>query len=193
MMMTMRIGSGELSGRKLHAPKGAKTRPTSARLKKSLFDVLASSLAGLEDARVLDLFAGAGALGLESLSRGAARAVFVERGRKAADVIRRNIDELGVVERGELLAMDVGAALTKLEHDGEAFDLVFADPPYKTDEDVLSRLLSALGAQELVAPDGLVVVEHHHKRELLESYGELTRFRRLKSGESCFTLYRRVC
>ncbi len=190
MMMMMRIGSGELSGRKLHAPKGAKTRPTGARLKKSLFDVLAPALA---DARVLDLFAGAGALGLESLSRGAARAVFVERGRKAADVIQRNIDELGVVERGELLAMDVRAALTRLEHDGEAFDLVFADPPYKADEDELSRLLSALGARELVACDGLVVVEHHHKRELLEIYGELTRFRRLKSGESCFTLYRRVC
>ena len=189
----MRIGSGELSGRKLHAPKGAKTRPTGARLKKSLFDVLASSSAGLENARVLDLFAGAGALGLESLSRGAARAVFVERGRKAADVIERNIDELGLVERGELLAMDVRAALTKLEHDGEVFDLVFADPPYKADEDDLSRLLSALGARELVAPDGLVVVEHHHKRELLESYGELTRFRRLRSGESCFTLYRRLC
>ena len=193
--MMMRIGSGELSGRKLHAPKGAKTRPTGARLKKSLFDVLASSSAGLAGAGVLDLFAGAGALGLESLSRGAARAVFVERGRKAADVIRRNIDELGVANRGELLAMDVRAALTKLEHDGEAFDLVFADPPYKADEDEdeLSRLLSALGSGELVVSDGLVVVEHHHKRELLESYGELTRFRRLKSGESCFTLYRRVC
>ncbi len=192
----MRIGSGTFSGRRLHAPKGGSTRPTSARLKKSLFDVLASS-AGLEDARVLDLFAGAGALGLESLSRGAAMAVFVERGRKAADVIQRNIDELGVVERGELLAMDVRAALTKLEHAGEAFDLVFADPPYDADADadvdVLSRLLSALGAGELVVSDGLVVVEHHHKQELLESYGELTRFRLLKSGESCFTLYRRVC
>ncbi len=193
--MMMRIGSGEFSGRKLHAPKGAKTRPTGARLKKSLFDVLASLSAGLAGARVLDLFAGAGALGLESLSRGAARAVFVERGRKAADVIRRNIEELGVAGRGELLALDVRAALAKLEHDGETFDLVFADPPYETDEleDELSRLLSALGTGELVVSDGLVVVEHHHKRELLESYGELTRFRRLKSGESCFTLYQRVC
>ena len=144
---------------------------------------------------MLDLFAGAGALGLESLSRGAARAVFVERGRKAADVIRRNIEELGVADRGELLAMDVRAALTKLASEAETFDLVFADPPYQTDEDVdvLSRLLSALGAEELVVSEGLVVVEHHHKRELGESYGELTRFRLLKSGESCFTLYRRVC
>lgn len=188
----MRIGSGAFSGRKLHAPKGSKTRPTSARLKKSLFDVLAPSL---QDARVLDLFAGGGALGLESLSRGAARSVFVERGRKAGDVIRRNIEELGVAERGELLPMEVRAALTKLEQEGERFDLVFADPPYKADEDedVLSRLLSALGAGELVASNGVVVVEHHHKRELLENYGELTRLRLLKFGESCFTLYQRVC
>lgn len=187
----MRIGSGTFSGRKLQAPPGGTTRPTSARLKKSLFDVLASSSA-LADARVLDLYAGAGALGLESLSRGAATAVFVERGRKACDVIRRNIEVLDVVDRGELLPMDVRAAIAKLEQAGERFDLVFADPPYK-DEDVLSRLLSALGAGQLVVSEGLVVVEHHHKQELSENYGELTRFRLLKSGESCFTLYRRVC
>jgi len=188
--MTMRIGGGELRGRKLHTPRGSATRPTSARLKKSLFDVLASSLNGLDGARVLDLFAGAGALGLESLSRGASRALFVERGRKAADVIRRNIEELGVEDRGALMVMDVRAALTKLDGE-EAFDLVFADPPYAAGE--LARVLSALGGGEVVARDGLVVVEHHHKQDLLETYGELTRFRLLKSGESCFTLYRRVC
>jgi len=187
----MRIGSGTFSGRKLHAPKGVQTRPTGARLKKSLFDVLASSSA-LADARVLDLFAGAGALGLESLSRGAAQSVFVERGRQACDVIRRNIEELDVVDRGEVLPMDVRAAITKLEQEGETFDLVFADPPYK-EEDVLSELLSVLGAGQLVVSEGLVVVEHHHKRKLDENYGELTRLRLLKSGESCFTLYRRVC
>lgn len=184
----MRIGSGVLRGRKLHAPKGSETRPTGARLKKSLFDVLAPVL---EDARVLDLFAGAGALGLEALSRGAARAVFVERGRKAAEAVRRNLTELGVDRRGELLVMDVRSALSKLEAAGASFGVVFADPPYAADE--LDRLLSRLGASALVLDGGLVVVEHHHKRELAESYGELERFRLLKSGESCFTLYRRVC
>lgn len=184
----MRIGSGELRGRKLHAPKGSATRPTGARLKKSLFDVLAP---GIEGARVLDLFAGAGALGLEALSRGAARAVFVERGKKAAEAIRRNFADLGVEERTDLMAMEVRAALSKLEGEGACFDVVFADPPYASEE--LDRLLSELGARALLADDGLVVVEHHHKRELRERYGELTRARVLKSGESCFTLYRRVC
>lgn len=187
----MRIGSGELRGRRLHAPKGTATRPTSARLKKSLFDVLAASFDGLEGARVLDLFAGAGALGLEALSRGAARAVFVERGRKAVDVIRRNIAELGVEEKSELLPVDVRAALAKLAEAGESFQLVFADPPYEAG--ALHGVLTSLGVGGLVEDGGLVVVEHHHKQELLESYGDLTRFRLLKSGESCFTLYRRVC
>jgi 16S rRNA (guanine966-N2)-methyltransferase len=189
--MTMRIGSGELKGRKLHAPKGSATRPTSARLKKSLFDVLAASTNGLDGAHVLDLFAGAGALGLEALSRGAARADFVERGRKAADVIRRNIDELGVRDRTEVWSLDVRAALAKLAEKGVRYHLVFADPPY--DAGALEGLLTALGAGELVAEGGLVVVEHHHKQALRERYLELTRFRTLKSGESCFTLYRRVC
>jgi 16S rRNA (guanine(966)-N(2))-methyltransferase RsmD len=188
--MTMRIGAGELRGRRLHAPKGTATRPTSARLKKSLFDVLVSSCGGLDGAHVLDLFAGAGALGLESLSRGAARAVFVERSRKAVDVLRRNIDELGVADRAEVMAMDVRAALAKLAERGDELQCVFADPPYEAD--ALGGLLTTLGAGELVAEDGLVVVEHHHKRELLETYGSLERFRTLKSGESCFTLFRRV-
>jgi 16S rRNA (guanine966-N2)-methyltransferase len=183
----MRIGSGDLRGRRLHAPKGSDTRPTGARLKKSLFDVLAPSLEG---ANVLDLYAGAGALGLEALSRGASHAVFVERARKAADTVRRNIDELGLEGRAELMAMDVRLAVPNLGG-RKPFDVVFADPPYATDE--LDRLLGALGTSELVADDGLVVVEHHHKRELRESYDELERFRVLKSGESCFTLYRRVC
>ena len=110
----MRIGSGRFRGRKLHAPKGQETRPTGARLKKSLFDVLGAEL---ENARVLDLFAGAGALGLEALSRGAAEVVFVEKGRRAAEAIRKNIDELGVDERTELRVLSVRAALTGLaEH-----------------------------------------------------------------------------
>ena len=145
----------------------------------------------LRDARVLDLYAGAGALGLEALSRGALRAVFVERARRAADAIRRNISELGLGDRSELVALDVRAALSNLESAGEPFDVVFADPPYAADE--LERLLVALGESSLVANGGRVVVEHHHKRELGETYGELERVRLLKSGESCFTLYRRVC
>ena len=184
----MRIGSGKFRGRKLHAPKGQETRPTGARLKKSLFDVLGTVL---ENARVLDLFAGAGALGLEALSRGAAEVVFVEKGRRAAEAIRKNIDELGVDEGTELRVSSVRSALAGLAEKDRCFDLVFADPPYGSDE--LEKLLEVLGESSLITEDGRVVVEHHYKLELAKRYGALELTRRLKAGESCFTLYARVC
>lgn len=184
----MRIGSGELRGRKLFAPKGMETRPTSARLKKSLFDVLSSEL---HEARVLDLYAGAGALGIEALSRGAQAAVFVERARRAADAIRRNLETLSLESRASVMAMDVRLALGKLRGSEECFDVVFADPPYRSSD--LESILTACGEAELVSAEGVVAVEHHHKLELSETHGALTRRRVLTSGESCFSLYRRVC
>ena len=184
----MRIGSGRFRGRKLHAPKGQETRPTGARLKKSLFDVLGAEL---ENVRVLDLFAGAGALGLEALSRGAAEVVFVEKGRRAAEAIHKNIDELGLVGYTELRVLAVRSALRGLSAEDRSFDLVFADPPYRSHE--LEELLEALGESGLVTQDGRVVVEHHHKLELRQRYGVLELTRQLKAGESCFTLYARVC
>lgn len=180
----MRIGSGEMRGRRLHAPRGGRTRPTSGRLKKSLFDVLAGRL---PDASVLDLYAGSGALAFEALSRGAARAVAVERNRKACDSIRRNASELGLGGRVDVLAMDVRSALSKLRHRGDLFDVILADPPYRTDE--AEDLLVSLGEEPLLAEGGVVVVEHHHKRELRERYGSLARSRVLKAGESCLSLF----
>ncbi len=184
----MRIGSGELRGRKLFAPKGMETRPTSARLKKSLFDVLSPEIGG---ARVLDLFAGAGALGIEALSKGAATAVFVERARRAADAIRRNLETLDLESRSSVMAMDVRVALGKLRGSAGSFDIVFADPPYRSSD--LESVLASCGEAELLSPEGVVAVEHHHKLELSETHGALTRRRVLTSGESCFSLYRRVC
>lgn len=177
-----------MKGRRLRAPRGGRTRPTSGRLRKSLFDVVSSRLGG---ARVLDLYAGSGSLGLEALSRGAESAVFVERGRQACDAIRKNVHELGLGGRAEILSKDVWSALSKLVHREARFDVVFADPPYRSGEP--DDLLGFLGEENkaLVLPGGLVVVEHHHKRELRERYGALVRLRVLKAGESTLTLYER--
>jgi 16S rRNA (guanine(966)-N(2))-methyltransferase RsmD len=180
----MRIGSGEMRGRRLHAPRGERTRPTSGRLKKSLFDVLAGRLPG---AKVLDLYAGSGALAFEALSRGAAQAVVVERNRRACDAIRRNASELRISERVEILAMEVSSGLSKLRHRGDRFDIIFADPPYRSSES--EDLLVELGNAPLLAEAGLLVLEHHHKRELRERYGSLSRVRVLKAGESTLTLF----
>ena len=180
----MRIGSGAMRGRRLHAPRGERTRPTSGRLKKSLFDVLAGRL---PEARVLDLYAGSGALAFEALSRGAAEAVVVERNRKACDSIRRNASELRLAERVEILTMDVASAVLKLRHRGDRFDVIFADPPYRSSGP--DDLLVHLGDGLLFAEGGLLVMEHHHKRELRDRYGSLTRLRVLKAGESILTLF----
>jgi 16S rRNA (guanine(966)-N(2))-methyltransferase RsmD len=183
----MRIGSGHLRGRRLRSPRGERTRPTSGRLKKSLFDVIAPRLPG---SAVLDLYAGSGALALEALSRGASRAALVEKNRKACDAIRANVEELGLSHRVEIFAREVASTLSKLMVRGDRFDVVFADPPYRASDP--DKLLGLLAEEELVAPGGLVVLEHHHKRELRESYGPLVRKRTLRAGESCLTLYERL-
>ena len=180
----MRIGSGEMRGRRLHAPRGERTRPTSGRLKKSLFDVLAGRL---PDARALDLYAGSGALAFEALSRGAAEAVVVERNRRACDSIRVNALELRLAERVEILTMDVASAVSKLRHRRDRFDVIFADPPYRSSE--AEDLLVDLGDGLLFAERSLLVLEHHHKRELRDRYGSLTSLRVLKAGESILTLF----
>lgn len=124
----MRIIAGEWGGRRIEAPKGEATRPTADRTRETLFNMLASRLGDFEGLRVADLFAGSGALGLEALSRGAARCLFVERDRAALDAIRANIATLGAGERARVEAgsvMGLGPAR-------EPLDLVLADPPYKT-------------------------------------------------------------
>lgn len=182
----MKIGSGTLRGRRIGAPAGQKTRPTSGRLRKALFDILAPRL---PRARVLDLFAGAGSLGLEALSRGAASVVFVERGRAAADAIRSNAERLELSERATVLRREVRSALTGLAERGDRFDVIFLDPPYRSG--LQTVILDRLGALPLLETEGIVVTEHHHKTGLAERYGALTKAREVRAGESCLTFYRR--
>ena len=125
----MRIIAGALKGRVL-APVQGRTRPTAARVREAIFNILGAAVA---EARVLDLFAGTGALGIEALSRGAAAAVFVEDHPEALKGLRRNLETLGLVERSQVLPLPVAAALRKLAARGEPFDLVFLDPPYGGD------------------------------------------------------------
>jgi len=153
----MRITGGVHRSRSLKAPRGSSTRPTSDRVREALFAILASAGA-IDGARVLDLYAGTGALGLEALSRGAAHATLVERGREALAAIRANVEALREERRTRVLAMPVSRATTALG--GDRFDLVFADPPYAdvakgTTRDELAPIVEAH-----LAPDARVVVEH---------------------------------
>lgn len=150
----MRIVAGQAKGRRLATPAGA-TRPTSDRAREGLFSSL-GALLELDGARVLDLFAGTGAVGLEALSRGAAEAVFVESDRAAAEVLRRNLRDVGL-PGGRIMRRAVAAVLA--EPPGGPFDLVFADPPYALADDVLAEMLTTLVGKGWLADDAVVVVE----------------------------------
>ena len=180
----MKIASGKFRGMEIETPRGTKTRPTGGRLKKSLFDILAPRLPG---ARVLDLFAGAGALGLEALSRGAVHVTFVERSRAAADTVRKNLERLGLGEEAELLRREVVSAIGFLAEQEQTFDIILLDPPYQSD--LHASLLQRIGAASLVSHEGLVILEHHHKTALADAYGGLTRVREVRAGESCLSFY----
>lgn len=138
----MRVVSGELRGRRIESPSGEATRPTTDKVREAVFNALGST-GLLVDAVVLDLFAGTGAMGIEALSRGASHCVFVERDRRALDVLRRNIDSLGLGARAEIVAADAVSAAPR------AADIVIADPPYGFD--AWDRLVGAVTAGFVVA------------------------------------------
>jgi len=151
----MRIIGGEHRGRRLFAPEGQATRPTSEKVREALFDILGSRVEG---ATFCDLYAGTGAVGLEALSRGAASCVFVERQGKALGALRRNIEMLGAARAARVLAMDAVQALKVLEDEGHQTDLLFCDPPYADAR--WPVILAGLGERTILAPRALVLVEH---------------------------------
>ena len=151
----MRVIAGEAHGRRLRAPRGLLTRPATARVRASIFSRLAARTE-LTGTRVLDLFAGSGSLGLEALSRGAARAVFVDSSREAAAAIRDNLRVLGLQERAEVVVAGVERALAALRARGALFDLVFVDAPYRDDSS--AAVLSSLARGGLLDAGAYVVV-----------------------------------
>jgi len=157
----MRITGGEMRSRHLKAPAGESTRPTSDRVREALFGILAARGA-VEGARVLDLYAGSGALALEALSRGAARAVLVERGRPALEAIRANVEALGLGARAKVVAGPVERAAPRLSAEGP-FDLVLVDPPYAdVPRGAVGRALEPLLAGGALSAGALLVLEHAH-------------------------------
>ena len=181
----MRIIAGAYKGRRLATPRGDVTRPTADQVRIALMDTLTPWLPG---ARLLDLFAGAGGVGLEALSRGAAHATFVERDARAVAALRDNIATLGVAEAARVIRDDVLRALPGLARAGQRFGLVFLDPPYETD--LTARTLAALGEGTVVADGALVVAQHLTKRAPADTAGMLRAFRTRRFGETTLTFFR---
>src|SRR5713226_4257731 len=187
----MRVIAGTYRSRILKSLKGLALRPTSDRLRETLFNVLASNIA---DSHFVDLFAGTGAIGIEALSRGAAEVVFIENHAPAVTLIRRNLESLGINTGVSVLAVDAlrGLALlaARKNSGASAFDHIFLDPPYAAAEDY-SRVLEFLGSADLLAPRGMVVAEHRRNFDLPEEPGALWWFRVLRQGEAALSFYRR--
>lgn len=183
-----RIIAGDLGGRRLETPPGHNTRPTSDRVREALFGALTAAGA-LVDARVLDLYAGSGAVGLEACSRGAAHAVLVESHARTARLLRHNVDRLGLRGRAEVVAAGVTTLLARPAT--EPFDVVFADPPYDLADTAVAEVLTALVAGGWVAGGGDVVVERSSRTGPLPWPDGITGIRSRRYGESTLWYGRR--
>jgi 16S rRNA (guanine966-N2)-methyltransferase len=185
----MRVIAGTLRRRTLDAPAGMTTRPTSDRLRETIFNVLAPRIEG---ARFLDLYAGSGAVGIEAVSRGAQNVIMVERAAPALKILRGNLEKLGLRSGVRVEAVSVTAFLKKLRPESTAFvfDIVFLDPPYDA-QDEYALALGLLGgdASRLLASNAVVIAEHRRKEKLEDRYGMLGRRRVLEQGDAALSFY----
>jgi 16S rRNA (guanine966-N2)-methyltransferase len=185
----MRVIAGTYRSRVLRAPEGLATRPTSDRLRETLFNVVAPRIDG---AVFLDLYAGSGAVGIEALSRGAARVEFVEKSAAALAVLRENLQNLGLRSTARVHAVSASTFLRSIGRSSgrERYAVLFMDPPYDAVQEY-AQVLGLLGgaAQGLLAENAVVVAEHRRKERLEDRYGELARTRLLEQGDAALSFY----
>jgi 16S rRNA (guanine966-N2)-methyltransferase len=186
----MRVIAGKYRGRPLRSLGGTDTRPTSDRLRETLFNVLtAGNPAALEGTVWLDLFAGTGAVGIEALSRGAQQVCFVETSPRAAKVIEQNLQSLKIENGYRILRDDLAGVLWHLQREHIAADVVFLDPPYRM-RSAYEQTLAALADSSVVWAMSLVIAEHEKKFIPGPEFGSLRRVRKLEQGNSALSFYR---
>jgi 16S rRNA (guanine966-N2)-methyltransferase len=178
----LRVIAGSLKGRRLKTPDWEGLRPTSDKLRETLFNILAPRIAG---ARIVDAYAGTGAVGIEAVSRGAREVVFVEHDRRAQALIAENVEHCGIANGYDIVR--VGALRAFESFEKGAFDIVVLDPPYAASDDEVLSVLAAAG--ETLASDGLAVLERARRRPAPDKAGCLARSRDVVSGDSALTFY----
>ncbi|MGA7382628.1 MAG: 16S rRNA (guanine(966)-N(2))-methyltransferase RsmD [Terriglobales bacterium] len=188
---TMRVIAGKFRSRKLKTLPGMEVRPTSDRLRETLFDILtAGNPEALEGMVWIDLYAGTGAVGIEALSRGAGMVYFVESAPDAAELIRKNLDGLGVKSGFQVLRQDAVRALQAWDKSAIQANFVFMDPPYRMEE-TYGQVLTTLSISTLLLPEAIVIVEHQKKFDPGEQVASLQRYRLLKQGDAALSFYRK--
>jgi 16S rRNA (guanine966-N2)-methyltransferase len=188
----MRVIAGKFRRRPLRSLRGLDLRPTADRLRETLFNVLVAGNSSAFEGKVwLDLCAGTGAVGIEALSRGAAKVYFVESSTSAASLIQHNLQSLGVEAGFEVLKEDVARALRQLEARGVTADFIFLDPPYRM-EKVYARTLQQLSQSRSLKPDTVVIAEHDKRFDPGDGYAPLHRYRKLEQGDTTLSFYRMI-
>ncbi len=182
----MRVIAGKYRSRPLQSARGMAIRPTSDRLRETLFNVVAPAV---EESVWLDVFAGTGAVGIEALSRGARMVYFVESSTKAAEVIRTNLRSLGIEEGFQIIEREAETALRLLDSQAVACDFCFLDPPYQREE-LYEEALGFLSQSEMLRPTSVVVAEHDKHYDPGPSFGALQRYRELRQGDAVLSFYR---
>jgi len=186
----MRVIAGKYRSRPLSSLRGMDIRPTSDRLRETLFNVLtAGNPAALDGSVWLDLFAGTGAVGIEALSRGAKEVHFVESSPAAASAIRKNLQSLGIVDGFKVLQEELPRAFWRMERQHVAADVVFLDPPYRM-QSAYSETLTALAESSLIWAISVVIAEHEKRYDPGTEFGPLRRFRHLIQGSAALSFYR---
>ena len=188
----MRVIAGQLRSRVLRSLPGTDIRPTADRLRETLFNVLAAgNPSALEGTTWLDLFAGSGAVGIEAISRGAAKVHFVESSAAAVSLIRQNLKALGIDSGFQVLQQEVARALPKFSSSGVTADFVFLDPPYRK-EGAYQQTLALLAASPLMTAATIIIAEHQKRFDPGDQFAELKRYRNLTQGDAALSFYRRV-
>jgi 16S rRNA (guanine966-N2)-methyltransferase len=186
----MRVIAGKYRSRPLRTLRGMDIRPTSDKLRETLFNVLtAGNPAALEGSVWLDLFAGTGAVGIEALSRGAKEVHFVENSAPAAETIRKNLQTLGIKDGFKIMQEELPRAFWRMERQRVAADVVFIDPPYRM-KDAYTNTLRALADSSLIWAMSVVIAEHEKRFDPGEEFGPLRRFRHLAQGSTALSFYR---
>ncbi|MGD0443733.1 MAG: 16S rRNA (guanine(966)-N(2))-methyltransferase RsmD [Edaphobacter sp.] len=184
----MRVIAGTYRSRPLSAPRGDKTRPTSDRLRETVFNILAPRIA---DSRFVDLYAGTGAVGIEALSRGASHVWFAENAAPALASLRKNLATLKIERGFTLEERGVGAMLQQLGKLQQPIDIVYLDPPYEAEEEYSGTLnfFGSVRGRAILAPDALVIAEHNSKTKLATRYGAFEHTRLVKQGDAALSFF----
>ena len=182
----MRVIAGRFRSRSIWAPPGSDTRPTSDRLRETIFNVLAPVIDG---ANFLDLYAGSGAVGIEALSRGAASVTFVESNKKAARAIRDNLASLAITAGADIVEQPAARSIAQLAAAKRIYDIIFLDPPYAM-EGQYEAALTALAGSTVLNADTVVIAEHTKHFRPEDHYGSLAVYRRLQQGDAALAFYR---